>query len=60
VGENDGYHMIMYENTTKMPYAVAATAWGQSLTCDRMSPAVFDAMRTFRDEYLDKGPEKVP
>ena len=60
VGENDGYHMVMYENTTKMPFAVAATAWTQSLTCDEMKPEVFDAMRTFRDEYLDKGPEKIP
>ena len=25
VSENEGYHMVMYENTTKMPYAVAAT-----------------------------------
>jgi len=60
VGENEGYHMVMYENTTKMPYAVAATAWTQSLTCDEMRPEVFDALRTFRDEYLDKGPEKIP
>lgn len=60
VGENDGYHMVMFENTTNMPFAVAATAWTQSLTCERMTPGVFDAMRTFRDEYLDKGPEKIP
>lgn len=60
VGENEGYHMVMFENTTKMPAAVAATAWTQSLTCAEMRPEVFDALRTFRDEYLDKGPEKIP
>ena len=60
VGENDGYHMVMFENTTGMPAAIAATAWTHSLTCDEMRPEVFDALRTFRDEYLDKGPEQVP
>jgi hypothetical protein len=60
VGENDGYHMLMFENTTNMDAAVAATAWTHSLTCAQMKPEVFDALRTFRDEYLDKGPEKVP
>jgi hypothetical protein len=60
VGENDGYHMVMFENTTNMDAAVAATAWTHSLTCPEMKPEVFDALRSFRDEYLDKGPEKVP
>lgn len=60
VGENEGYHMLMFQNTTNMPFAVAATAWTQSLTCEQMRPEVFDALRTFRDEYLDKGPEKIP
>lgn len=60
VGENEGYHMVMFENTTGMRPQVAATAWLHSLTCDEMRPEVFDAMRTFRDKYLDKGPEKVP
>lgn len=60
VGENDGYHMLMFENTTGMDAAVAATAWTHSLTCAEMKPEVFDALRTFRDEYLDKGPEKIP
>lgn len=60
VGENQGYHMVMFQNTTKMPYQVAATAWLHSLTCQSMNPKVFDALRTFRDKYLDKGPEKIP
>ncbi len=60
VADNDGYHMLLFENTTKMPYAVAATAWTHMVGCKTMNPKVFDAMRTFRDEYIDKGPEKVP
>jgi hypothetical protein len=60
VGENDGYHMVMFENTTDMPYAVAATAWTHLLGCKEMNDKVFDAVRTFRDKYIDKGPEKIP
>ena len=56
----DGYHMLMYENTTKMPFAVAATAWDHQLGCPTMNDKVFDAIRAFRTEYIDKGPEVVP
>jgi Protein of unknown function (DUF3105) len=58
--QNDGYHMLLFENTTGMKAQVAATAWGHSLTCDEMNPRVFDAIRTFRAEYIDQGPEQVP
>jgi hypothetical protein len=58
--QNDGYHMLLFENTTNMPYAVAATAWTHSLTCPEMNGKVFDAIRTFHDRYIDKGPETVP
>ena len=43
-----------------MPFAVAATAWDHQLGCTTMNPKVFDALRTFRDEHIDKGPEVVP
>ncbi len=55
-----GYHLLLFENGTNMPFAVAATAWDQQLGCPTMNPQVFDAIRAFRDEYIDKGPEKVP
>ncbi len=55
-----GYHMLLYENTTGMDAAVAATAWGHSVTCAEMSDDVFDVLRTFRASYIDKGPEAVP
>ena len=57
--QEDGYHMLLFENTTGMDAQVAATAWGHSLTCNKMSPQVFDAIRTFRAEYIDQGPEQV-
>ena len=58
--QNEGYHRLMFENTTGMDAQVAATAWTHSLTCPAMNDKVFDAMRTFRARYIDKGPERVP
>jgi hypothetical protein len=58
--QNEGYHLLLYENTTGMDAAVAATAWTHSLTCPSMNDKVFDAIRTFRARYIDKGPENVP
>jgi hypothetical protein len=58
--QSEGYHMLLFENTTNMDAQVAATAWGHSLTCPEMNDEVFDAIRTFRREYIDKGPENVP
>jgi hypothetical protein len=58
--QSGGYHMLLFQNTTGMKYQVAATAWGQLLGCPQMSPKVFDALRTFRERYIDKGPEAVP
>jgi Protein of unknown function (DUF3105) len=58
--QSDGYHMLLYENTTGMDAAVAATTWGHSVTFPKMSPQVFDALRAFRAEYIDQGPENVP
>ncbi len=55
-----GYHMLLFENGTDMPFAVAASAWDNYLGCTTMNPKVFDAIRAFRDEHIDKGPEVVP
>ncbi|MGZ8649924.1 MAG: DUF3105 domain-containing protein [Solirubrobacteraceae bacterium] len=61
LGENDdGYHMLLFENTSGMSAQVAATAWTHSLSCPAMNDKVFDAIRTFRSRYIDKGPEQVP
>src|SRR5215218_5232166 len=60
LGETDGYHMLLFQNTTGMDAAVAATAWGHSLTCSKIDDTTWDALRTFRTSYIDKGPEAVP
>jgi hypothetical protein len=56
----EGYHTLLFENNTNMPYAVAATGWTQMLGCKTMNPKVFDAIRAFRARYTDKGPEFIP
>src|SRR3954453_11174847 len=61
LGENDGgYHMLLFQNTTGMKPQIAATAWTHAVTCPTMNDKVFDALRTFRGRYIDKGPERVP
>jgi hypothetical protein len=60
LGETDGYHMLLFQNTTGMDAAVAATAWGHSLSCSKLDDTTWDALRTFRTTYIDKGPEAVP
>lgn len=58
--DEDPYHMIIAPNDTGMPYEVAATTWTRTLACPEMNEDVFDAIRAFRDEYRDEGPEFVP
>lgn len=55
-----GHHLLLFQNGTGMTAQIAATAWDASLTCPTMKPEVFDAIRTFRTEHIDKGPEVVP
>ncbi len=57
---SEGYHVLVFENNTKMEPAVAATAWTQSLTCPTMNDGVYDAIRAFRTDFTDKGPELIP
>ena len=56
----DGYHMLLFENTTGMDAAVAATAWGHSLTCPEMNDTTSDALRTFRTTLHRQGPRGRP
>ncbi len=55
-----GYHTMLFENNTDMPYEVAAVAWTRSLTCKTFNEQTFDAIRVFRDRFVDKGPEFIP
>ena len=54
----DPYHMVLMPNR-RMDYAVAVTAWGHLLGCEKVTDATFDAVRGFRDRYRDQGPEQA-
>lgn len=54
------YHVILTPNETGMPFEVAATAWTKLLGCRQMNTRVFDAIRAFHAEFVDRGPEFVP
>jgi hypothetical protein len=58
--EKGGYHQLVFQNPTNMPYAVAATAWDHLVGCPTFNDKVFDAFRAFRDRYTDKAPEFFP
>jgi len=60
VSGSPGYHALVFENNTGMTAAVAATAWGQMITCPELNDAAIDALRDFRERYTDKGPEFIP
>ena len=51
--DQDPFHRIIAPNTTDMPYEVAATTWDHLLACRQLNDEVFDAIRTFTDEYRD-------
>jgi len=55
---DDPYHMVLMPNR-RMPYTVAATAWGHLLGCKEVNDQTFDAIRAFRDRYRDQGPEQA-
>jgi hypothetical protein len=57
---SSGYHTLVFENNTKMPFKFAATAWQHYIGCSSLSPATIDAMRTFRQAFTDKAPEQIP
>jgi hypothetical protein len=59
-GRPGGYNQLLYENTTKMPYAVAATAWTHMIACQTFNGTkTLDALRAFRDQYTDQAPELI-
>ena len=62
--DEDPYHVIVLpREELKEPFA--ATAWvgqdtGHTLRCKEVNDQTWDAIRTFKDKYRDKGPEFVP
>src|SRR3954452_13777909 len=55
-----GYHVLMFQNNTKMPSQFALAAWTKSLTCNTLDAKSIAVMRRFRKAYTDKGPELIP
>jgi len=60
VFDEDPYHMMIYPNGTKMKEPVAITAWDHQMLCPTPDDKTYDAVRAFKNEYRDKGPEFVP
>ena len=62
--EEDPYHVIMLpRKELKEPFA--ASAWvgqdtGHVLRCKELNDSSWDAIRAFKEQYRDKGPEFVP
>lgn len=51
--------VLLFQNETGMPYAVAAVAWTHILGCNKYAGGVtLDAVRDFRAAYDLQGPEK--
>ena len=59
-GGGAGYHTLLLENTTQMPFAVAGVAWRRYVACTTFTDRTFDALRAFREQAVDKAPEQVP
>lgn len=59
-GGGAGYHTLLLENTSQMPFAVAAVAWTRYVGCERFTDRTFDALRAFRADAVDEAPEQVP
>jgi hypothetical protein len=55
-----GYHVLMFQNNTKMPSQFALAAWTKLLTCNSLSSQSMNVMREFRKAFTDKGPEFIP
>ena len=68
--DEDPYHLLLFPNQTQMEPEVAAMAWasasgqegfkGELLTCPKYNDKVPDAIRAFKTQYRDRGPEAVP
>ena len=55
-----GYHQLLFENNTGMPFEVAVASWQHYLGCQTWNTKDIDAIRAFREQYVDKGPEFIP
>lgn len=56
----NGYHSVLMQNNTNMPFEVAAVAWRNYVGCPKFTDEAIPALRAFREVYVDTAPEKVP
>ena len=54
-----GQLLLLFQNTTGMPYAVAATAWGHVLGCPTFNSKISTAINDFRLAYTNQAPEQL-
>jgi hypothetical protein len=66
--DDDSYQMVLVPRKN-MPDPVAVTAWsrdpepngtGRLMSCPKITPEMYDAIRNFRDEHRSNGPEPIP
>jgi hypothetical protein len=55
-----GYHSVLMQNNSKMPFAVAAVAWRHYVGCPAFTDRSIAALRDFRAVYVDTAPEQIP
>jgi hypothetical protein len=60
LSSGNGYHSVLMQNNTKMPFAVAAVAWRHYVGCPEFTDKSIPALRAFREVYVDKAPEQIP
>ncbi len=60
LNDSPGYHTLVFQNNTDMPSQFALVAWTKSLTCNELNDRSIAVMRSFREQYTDKGPELIP
>lgn len=56
----NGYHSVLMQNNSQMPFEVAAVAWRNYVGCPKFNDKSIAALRAFRDVYVDTAPEEVP
>jgi len=56
----NGYHSVLMQNNTNMPFEVAAVAWRQYVGCAKFNDKTLDALGDFRAAHVDTAPENVP
>jgi hypothetical protein len=60
VYDESTHHMLLFPNNTGMHFELAATAWKHRLGCAHFDSKVPEALRHFRDTYMDRAPEQIP